>query len=295
MNILFRADSSSTIGTGHIMRDLVLAKQYPNDSVIFTVRELDGNINYKILEAGYRLEILESNDFNEIDNFVKKLNIDMMVIDHYGIDYVFEKKLKMSNPDLKIFVVDDTYKKHHCDILLNHNIYADEARYKDLVPKHCELRCGAKFTLLRDEFIIERKKTNVVKENIFIGMGGADSDNISQEILVVLTHLTNKRINVVTTGANPNIDSLKAFIAKYSNVELHIDSHQIANLMNHSLLAIISPSVILNELFYLDIPFIAIQTADNQKYMVEFLKKNGYDILENWEVSKFRALIIGKI
>jgi len=26
--ILFRADSSSTIGTGHIMRDLVLAQKY---------------------------------------------------------------------------------------------------------------------------------------------------------------------------------------------------------------------------------------------------------------------------
>ena len=28
MNILIRADSSSTIGTGHIMRDLVLAQKY---------------------------------------------------------------------------------------------------------------------------------------------------------------------------------------------------------------------------------------------------------------------------
>ncbi len=27
-NILFRADSSSTIGTGHIMRDLVLTNKY---------------------------------------------------------------------------------------------------------------------------------------------------------------------------------------------------------------------------------------------------------------------------
>lgn len=44
MNILFRADSSSTIGTGHIMRDLVLAKQYSDDKIVFATQELDGNI-----------------------------------------------------------------------------------------------------------------------------------------------------------------------------------------------------------------------------------------------------------
>ncbi len=59
IKVLFRANSSSTIGTGHIMRDLVLAKEYRE--VIFATEELEGNINYKIEEAGYRVEILKSN------------------------------------------------------------------------------------------------------------------------------------------------------------------------------------------------------------------------------------------
>ncbi len=295
MNILFRADSSSIIGTGHIMRDLVLASQYPNANITFATMELNGNLNHKIIEAGYKIELLKTNDFDELYELIKKLYIDMIIIDHYGIDYEFEKKLKVSNSNLKIFVFDDLYEKHHCDILLNHNIYADENKYKELVPQGCELRCGAKYTLLRDEFIEEKKKTDVAKEAIFIGMGGADSANLSQKILEVLTPLTNQKINVVTTSVNPHIDSLQAFVAKHPNVELHIDSHKIAHLMNQSLLAIATPSVILNELFYLDIRFIAIQTADNQKYMVEFLKKNKFDILESLEVSKFKALIKGKI
>ena len=57
MNILFRADSSSTIGTGHIMRDLVWAKQFDDACIIFAKQELSGNINHKIIEAGYKLEI----------------------------------------------------------------------------------------------------------------------------------------------------------------------------------------------------------------------------------------------
>ena len=66
-NILFRADSSSTIGTGHIMRDLVLSKQFKDDNIIFAVQNLDGNINHKIIEAGYKIKLLKSNEFKELN------------------------------------------------------------------------------------------------------------------------------------------------------------------------------------------------------------------------------------
>ena len=124
MNILFRADSSSKIGTGHIMRDLVLAKKYTNSNVIFATQNLDGNINHNIIEDGYKVKLLKSNGVNEVINLVKKLNIDLLIIDNYECDYKYEKKLKKKT-DIKILVLDDTYEKHHCDILLNHNIYAD--------------------------------------------------------------------------------------------------------------------------------------------------------------------------
>lgn len=157
MNIVIRADSSSYIGTGHIMRDLVLVKEFKKYNVIFATQNLDGNINYKIIEAGYKIELLKSNDFEELNELIKKLNIDMIIIDNYEIDYSFEKKLKEQNLSLKTFVLDDTYEKHFCDILLNHNIYADEKKYKNKVQKNCELRCGSRYTLLRDEFLEAKK------------------------------------------------------------------------------------------------------------------------------------------
>ena len=150
-NILFRADSSSTIGTGHIMRDLVLATQYPKATITFATLNLDGN--HKIIEAGYKIEILKSNNIQELDKLIKKLNIDMLIIDHYGIDKKQEKQLSILNSQLSIMVLDDTYEKHYCDILLNHNISADKKKYKGKVPKNCELKCGAKYTLLREEFV----------------------------------------------------------------------------------------------------------------------------------------------
>jgi len=102
-NILFRADSSSTIGIGHIMRDLVLAKQFKDNNIIFASRNLKGNINFKIIEEGYKLEILEDNNIKTLQRVIEKHNIDMIVIDNYEIDYEFKKKLKENTQILNLW------------------------------------------------------------------------------------------------------------------------------------------------------------------------------------------------
>jgi len=285
-NILFRADSSSTIGTGHIMRDLVLATQYKDANITFVTQDLDGNINHKIIEAGYNLKLVKSNDIKELNKLIKKLNIDLLVIDHYGIDYEFEKRLKVKNHKLKILAFDDTYEKHHCDILLNHNISGDKKRYKGLVPKNCDLRCGSKYTLLREEFFkVKKQKT------VFLAMGGADHSNLNIEILKVLSDFKNIYIEVVTTHANKNLDELKKYVKGKENILLHVNSNSIAKLMKKSDFAIVTPSVTVNEVFYLGVPFIAIKTADNQIDMYNYLKKKKFLVLKKFNTKKLHKNI----
>lgn len=193
-NMLFRADSSSSIGTGHIMRDLVLAGQYPGATIFFATQDLPGNLNAKIIEAGYTVIPLRSNDPLELIEVVKRLDIDTVVFDHYGIDAAYEKTLKEAT-GCTVFSLDDTYEAHHCDILLNHNIYADPRKYTGLVPEHCELRCGSRYTLLREEFIREKKKrkplANHTITQVFVAMGGADHSNLNIPILKVLKRFKN--------------------------------------------------------------------------------------------------------
>jgi len=285
-NILIRADSSSTIGTGHIMRDLVLASHYKDARITFATQELEGNINERVLEAGYTLEILSSNEIEEFIKLIEELEIDLVIIDHYGIDYKFEKKLKKLNPKLKILSFDDTYEKHHCDILLNHNIYADKKKYKSLVPKECELRCGSEYTLIRDEFI-EAK----AQKTIFLAMGGADTANINLKILKVLKNFENIKVNVVTTTANKNLEELKKYCKNKEWIKLSINSNEIAQLMNQSDFAIITPSVTANEAYFVGLPFMAIKTAENQKYMYKYLKENNYLILKKFDEKKLKNLL----
>ena len=293
-NILFRADSSSFIGTGHIMRDLVLAKQYKTENIIFAVRELDGNINYKIDEDGYSKVVLKTNDFEELDKIIKKLNIDLIIIDHYEINYDFEKKLKQTNPNSKIFVLDDTYEKHFCDILLNHNISADEKKYENLVPNNCELRCGSKYTLIREEFILEKEKPKAINQKfiIFVAMGGSDSTNLNLKILNLLSRYSgNIFVNIVTTRANKNLTELIKYCSDKSWIILDIDSNKIAKIIHRSDLAIVTPSVILNEVYFMDIPFIAIKVADNQDDMYKFLKNKNYNVMEYFSITKLTKIL----
>ena len=301
MNILVRADSSSYIGTGHIMRDLVLVKQFIHDNIIFATQNLNGNINYKIAEEEYKLVILKNNNFEELNQLIKELNIDMIIIDHYNINYNFEKELKKENPNLKIFVFDDTYERHHCDILLNHNIYAKEKKYIKLVPKECELRCGSKYTLLRDEFKDAKiQKTKEIKDKkiktIFVAMGGADHSNINIDILKVVNKIRKKnkkniKVNIVSTNANKNLEKLKDYCKNKKWINLHINSKQIAKLMSESNFAIVTPSVTVNEVHYLGLPIIAIKTAKNQIYMYKYLKKYKYHVFNRLKKEKLKKAL----
>ena len=270
--ILFRANSSSKIGTGHIMRDLVLAKKYKNHTVTFATQNLDGNINQKIINSRYKIHTLKSNKINELIKLIKKLSINLLILDIYSINHKDELKIKKKT-GVTILSFDDTYEKHHCDILLNHNIYAKKSKYKNLIPKKCKIKCGSKYTLLRDEFKKEKKKIRHKKFNIFLAMGGADTSQLNIHILQALKRINGIKVFVVTTTANKGLKKLKKYSKKLKWIKLHINSSKIAKLMRKSDLAIVTPSVILNEVFFMNLPFIAIKTANNQDEMFRYIKE----------------------
>lgn len=276
MNILIRADSSSQIGLGHIMRDLVLAQQYPNDTITFACQELTGNIMDTI---PYTVHVLNANDSEELIDLIHALKIDMVIFDHYGIDIHFEKHIK-EQTGVHILALDDTYEPHHCDILLNHNISADASHYEGLVPNNCELRCGSAYTLIRDEFKNEKTISREKVYDLFIALGGADTANLTVDILKTLEN--SLEICVVTTTANAHLDELKTYIKDKKNISLHLNSQEIAKLLHQSHLAIITPSVMVHEVIFMDIPFIALKTASNQDDMVQYLKQHNYTTTQEW-------------
>lgn len=264
------------------MRDLVLATQYPNDTITFACQALAGNI---IDDIPYPVHTLNSNDASEFIELIHTQNIDMVIFDHYGINAKYEQQVK-EQTGVIIMSLDDTYEKHYCDILLNHNICADASRYRDLVSDHCEVRCGGKFTLIRDEFKHEKVIPREKIYDIFISMGGADTSNITLDILNCIP--PSKSVCIATTTANAHLSQLLATTLDADTIEVHVNSDCIAKLLHQSSLAIITPSVMVHEVMFMEIPFIAIQSAPNQSEMTHYLHQNNFNVMHSFDPQTLR-------
>src|SRR5690606_20350204 len=113
------------------------------------------------------------------------------VADHYALDYEWERAVAPYCNHL--MVIDDlANRKHHCDLILDQTHGRTPADYSALVPKEARILCGATYALLRPDFAAMREtslrnKKRETVSHILISMGGSDPDNITQDILGLLS------------------------------------------------------------------------------------------------------------
>lgn len=266
------------------MRDLVLAQSLEGE-ILFACQALKGSM---IEQIPYEVKILQTNDADELITLIKSLHVNLLVIDHYGIDARFEHTVKEAT-NVTILSFDDTYQAHHCDILLNHNICADASRYTNLVPKGCELRCGSAYTLIRDEFKDEKKIMREKIYDVLIAMGGSDAGNLTLEILKTLPK--SLHVSILTTTANAHLRELQSYVEAFPNIALHVNANEVAKIMNQSKLAIVTPSGIVQEVLFMELPFIAIKVAHNQDDMYQYLEEHDYPVMRDFEPQILKTLI----
>lgn len=305
MNVIFRTDASTEIGSGHVMRCLTLANAIRNigGNVRFICKEHPSNLISKIIDSGYEVKRLSIRDSDVISgslthykwlggnqkddsqntiDFIQPLDVDWMIIDHYAIDEYWHKKIR---PYIKrILVIDDLGdRKHDCDILLDQNLGSNREKYHRLVPKNCGLLLGPKYALLRPEFAewrdrsLKRRSNDIIPKNIIISLGSVDHLNITSDIINYLSDISsldNFVFNVIVGSQCIHLDSIREAARKSSNeINIYVDTDQMAELMAQADIAIGAGGSSAWERCVLGLPSIVFILADNQKYIAKMLQE----------------------
>lgn len=310
MNVVFRADASVQIGTGHVMRCLTLAQALKRrgHQCRFLCSDFPGHLSRQIRENGFAVETLQrpSGDAavgaSEEDNaYAKWLGIswqedasqtlrccgsnevDWIVVDHYALDARWEKRV--SSVAGKVMVIDDLANRpHFADILLDQNLGRSEGDYDQLVSTNCKRLVGPEYALLRPEFhrlrarSLERRYEPELLR-ILVSMGGTDTPNATAAVLASLESSSlpsQLRFDVVMGATAPWLNDIQN-VAKTSRFNVTVSSN-VQDMGERMCLADLSIGAAGStswERCALGLPSIVVSQAQNQSGILQALSDAG--------------------
>ena len=305
MKIIFRVDSGLNIGSGHLQRCITLAQSLSKGkkiTCIFVCRPHLGHMSKMVIDKNFKLlllpdssEVVNKNDCSSwlgaspaedaaqtkailMQNSVA--DFELLVIDHYAIDYVWQTIFV--SPNIKVLVIDDLAdRKHYCDFLLDQNIAPDYLnRYDLLVPDNCRKFLGISYCLLQDQFFKSRKgiRPRSSLKNLLIFFGGVDLENCTSKVLLALASVLPdfERIDVIVGQMNPNKKVVKSLCSESTNCIFHEQIDNMAEILSRADFSIGACGATTGERIFLGLPSIVFSVAQNQVEVSKNLHELGY-------------------
>jgi UDP-2,4-diacetamido-2,4,6-trideoxy-beta-L-altropyranose hydrolase len=291
MRFLFRADASTAIGSGHVVRCASLAQALAaaGHEVHFACRSLAGDLNHWLEAEGFRVHkilgvadaaMTESMDADATKNSVPAQRCDWLIVDHYELGAAWERA--MADLVEGIFVIDDLGRRHDCRLLLDQN-YGNpvHAQYPVRVPPRCELLLGAEFALLRPEFTalraMSRRRRRQSVSRLLVFMGGSDASNETCKALegVGRSDIPDLAVDVVIGAGNPHRQAVANLCAAMDRTTLHLQTNQMAQLMSAADCAIGAAGTTTWERCALGLPALVTVLAENQTAIAEAVDAAG--------------------
>jgi len=303
MNIIIRADASIHIGSGHIMRCLVLASALKEQghTVSFASRPQQGDLVEFVRNKGFTVKELvtpkcevipkDSADYaawlqvswqEDAKSLIQQVeNIDLIIVDHYGLDAGWEAYCK-EQLTCKLFAIDDLLRQHQAEVVLDQTLSRTPMDYHHLNSEGLALT-GCDYALLNTNFIKYRKKALQTSSlplipKILVSMGGIDQPNATLQTLQTLSYIKDHKplLTVLLSPNAPHYQIVKKFCTEQKHWISHIDFvENMAELMLKHHIAIGAPGTTSWERACLGLPSIIIPLADNQKIISKELVKAG--------------------
>jgi UDP-2,4-diacetamido-2,4,6-trideoxy-beta-L-altropyranose hydrolase len=309
MRILFRADASEAIGTGHVMRCAALAEglRARGGRVVFACQSLPAPLATLLREMGFELATLASqpaiaaraspeetlapaaqrSDAAAVRSAVAGENFDWIVVDHYALDACWEDEVRGLAG--RALAIDDLPgRAHRCDLLLDQNPGEQrEARYR---ARACADLCcliGARYALLRRGFAAARARSGPRPgpiARILVMYGGTDPTDETGKAVRALQSMPDMgaAVDVVVGGANPRAGALRAACARDPRMRFHYGTADVPGLMAAADLALGACGTSSWERCAVYLPALAVITAGNQRDIGDALASTGAAEVAGW-------------
>jgi len=273
MKVFILTEGGKNIGFGHITRCLSLSQAFEEKEIIpELILNSDDNIEYLLKGIKYqKLNWIKKRD--KLFELIK--GTDIAIIDSYLADSSFY--VQISNLVKIPVYIDDNKRLDYPDgIVVNGNIHVEKLNY----PKKDGITylLGTKYTPLRKEFWeVPQKKIKEKVESIMIAFGGDDAKNMTPKILVFLNDKYPNLIkNVIIGRSFQNIDEIKKYMNKNTNLIYYPDAEKMKEIMLESDIAISAGGQTLYELARIGVPTIGICIAENQLGSIWEWEKIGF-------------------
>jgi UDP-2,4-diacetamido-2,4,6-trideoxy-beta-L-altropyranose hydrolase len=287
---LFRCDVSPKVGTGHLNRCTVLAKELKElgSSVYLALRCADFEIPKDLLSICDGLTDLDwsvdpKKDVQEVIRLCRENRINTAIIDHYRASPEYQRKLYESG--VRWLQFDGCNQPSlWADVVLNPSLAAKECDYSFATQRDdTMLLLGPKYAILRSEFAKWQNKAKFRSQvkRILLTFGGGDDKG-----LTVFTLEATKSLNpdiervIMVSAANPRIADIKNWMRNNSNIatNLLVDEKEIAKTMVEADIAITAGGTTTFETAAMGLPTLIIQIANNQKRNAQAWHKKGVAI-----------------
>ena len=304
-----RVDASPIIGGGHFSRCLSLAQALVNQGsrVYFLCRFIDKQFAKQIFDIDASLLTLPppksimtksshsveswlcTSEEEDIEDCKKLINHDekfAIIVDHYAIGKKWSTiARKMS--DRVVFFDDLANRELDVDFIINQNVGWKPSDYINLVDRKTNLLLGPSYALLANNYSTLREKALTRSLSfdrqlkVLVAFGSSDPDNITCQVVKVLSMLSSK-LNIVVTivigNLNKNVQEIKMLCSSSKGLVRYIECRN--NLAEDYLahdIVIGGAGVSSLERCCLGVPSIIIPIADNQKHSARVLgeKKVG--------------------
>ncbi len=288
MQIVFRADASQKIGTGHVMRCLALAQAWQEnggEASIFAMAMKTPSVESRLLSEGQQVVDVSAHagsaeDAAQTTAIARRRKDSCLVVDGYCFGAEYQQIIR--DAGLRSMVVDDFGRSgpYQSDFLLNQNLYACEALYAGLAPR-ARLLLGPRYALLRREFWplrSWRRKVNSTGNRVLVTFGGTDPDNVTLKVIHALQQIQIDSLEtvVVIGGSNGHYAELKkAIIDSPIAIRLEHDATNMPELMAWADLAVSAGGSTCWEVAFTGLPCLVIALDAPQLIVARELESRG--------------------